>query len=1151
MNRHPAPQPRGFALIATLMIVGVLAILVTAFTIAMRTERSASHNFSERERAQAIANGMLHRIIADQSAPYISGSFLGPYTTDTTTQLPTTTSSSAYLADPTQPGNQQLLTQIFTMPPSPVDKSGNPLISSSNHLLRISGTTDANTPSNWAYNPSYWGYARQNPDNPGFYNFSPLDATGKPIAPAWVNYYDSTGTNKIGEVAYTIWDEAGKIDINTAGPDGTDSTGTNYISGRLNGMAPHDLKYEYIASDPLGLISYLDNQNGRQRSDFALRAIVPPAVTNAPAPNGTGDDRSIFSVEELLNRQVTGSDNLITSVDATRALDVTTFSRDFEVRPEWDGNRAPASAVSYLKSYVNDPTLYTLFAGFSSAGGPSLVSDLVSQSDPTNLLDARTIDADLKTNKLPLTDEWRQVVRLLAILRMALPPGKPFVRTGSAPGGLEDVSVPAAANAWDDQDVYAIALNILEASAPANDQELSAYNTSAAGNSYGDSSLRQAVRLSPYIVETAISATRTGTNTVSVAEYQKVWNPYPIELDGGSGSGSIAYTYGGQWGGSTWPNQAGSAGGIYAPVEGLFNDVDQPADDAGSPTPFTTNPNNRYLTPNSFMLLEHSRTVNLGSNHDLVMLTKPWMYNHNYYGSHSTGNPAPASFAFSVTGGPLTGLPWNTFIPPSGSYISSWIHNGMFYVIPASLLTMAHQGTKNWFSFQIDDPRMGMMARYNPNPPVQNPASVAAAASPTTSPENGPSPNLYTVFGPNLLSTASSSAMNYSPMTYSWQPLPGKQNLYGTHTGYAVPKDNTFATNPNSTVANLLPGCNYNFLAPNDLPKSWAGMTATQKYHAALATFALPGRPFANLGELATVYANRPWTTLSMAQNLPIPTGTNIKNANSSTSLPNAKLALLLDYYTTVGTTTNPAVDVNLNYEPAGPNPPASGSVVTTNTNKRQQSKIWLFESVDGSGNPNGNLRPIRGRINLNTASHEVLMRLLCGQGSLSKTGDPLSSYYLVPSTGNTTTWNKTDALVRTLTPVSLTQEEASSLADAIIKLRPLRKMSDLVLGGSDGMGLNSPTLDPNNTFTKLQTDQQMAFDSVGNYTGFVADAILGRLAQFGTVRAQSYTIDMVARATKTSPGGQTAVTGEVRMLAHVYLDTFSRKAFIQSIEYR
>jgi hypothetical protein len=80
-------------------------------------------------------------------------------------------------------------------------------------------------------------------------------------------------------------------------------------------------------------------------------------------------------------------------------------------------------------------------------------------------------------------------------------------------------------------------------------------------------------------------------------------------------------------------------------------------------------------------------------------------------------------------------------------------------------------------------------------------------------------------------------------------------------------------------------------------------------------------------------------------------------------------------------------------------------------------------------------------------------------------------------------------------------------------------------------------------------------------YPDMLADAVIGRLAQFGTVRQQIYTVDMVARALspeverrrRLDPESNISrvVTGEVRFLARVNFDTFSRKAFIESIEYR
>jgi hypothetical protein len=78
-------------------------------------------------------------------------------------------------------------------------------------------------------------------------------------------------------------------------------------------------------------------------------------------------------------------------------------------------------------------------------------------------------------------------------------------------------------------------------------------------------------------------------------------------------------------------------------------------------------------------------------------------------------------------------------------------------------------------------------------------------------------------------------------------------------------------------------------------------------------------------------------------------------------------------------------------------------------------------------------------------------------------------------------------------------------------------------------------------------------------YPDPVVDAIVGRLAQFGTVRQQIYTVDIVARALNrkleerrlSNPDLPRVVTAEVRFLARIYFDTFSRRGFVESIEYR
>ncbi len=79
-------------------------------------------------------------------------------------------------------------------------------------------------------------------------------------------------------------------------------------------------------------------------------------------------------------------------------------------------------------------------------------------------------------------------------------------------------------------------------------------------------------------------------------------------------------------------------------------------------------------------------------------------------------------------------------------------------------------------------------------------------------------------------------------------------------------------------------------------------------------------------------------------------------------------------------------------------------------------------------------------------------------------------------------------------------------------------------------------------------------------YPQTVISAMIGRLAQFGTVRQQAYTIDMVVRMLnpnvekKQAAGAFTipsVVTSEVRLQARISFDTFTRKAFIESLQYR
>jgi hypothetical protein len=118
---------------------------------------------------------------------------------------------------------------------------------------------------------------------------------------------------------------------------------------------------------------------------------------------------------------------------------------------------------------------------------------------------------------------------------------------------------------------------------------------------------------------------------------------------------------------------------------------------------------------------------------------------------------------------------------------------------------------------------------------------------------------------------------------------------------------------------------------------------------------------------------------------------------------------------------------------------------------------------------------------------------------------------------------------------VRIDEADARAIAAAIVDpgtgIRPLRTLSDLAR--LDTKGVLAPLY--------------------AKYPKQVVDAIVGRLAQFGTIRQQIYTFDILARTLQpeAKKKGKNIVTSEVRLLARVYFDTFSRKAFVESVEYR
>ena len=206
---------RGFALISALAVLTILVILVVAFATTMRTERSASQNFLERERAQAVGQAMLNRIMADHAAPEVSQGGkvkpLSPFEVDEKSKLPTPATETAYIKDPAM--------GVYVIEPMKE-------VSNDNKLIRISMPQQEGSEGEEmrdAYQPEDWAWARQR-EVPELF---PLGTDHAPLAPKWVDYIEERAVGNagnmrpipVGEVAFAIWDESGSIDINLAGRD--------------------------------------------------------------------------------------------------------------------------------------------------------------------------------------------------------------------------------------------------------------------------------------------------------------------------------------------------------------------------------------------------------------------------------------------------------------------------------------------------------------------------------------------------------------------------------------------------------------------------------------------------------------------------------------------------------------------------------------------------------------------------------------------------------------------------------------------------------------------------------------------------------------------------------------------------------------------
>jgi len=1166
---------RGFALIAVLITLALVTILVVGYLSVVRTERSASQNFNDHNSAESIAMGVLNRLMAEHAVPKINGKPLAPFLVDGTsanpTGLPTSDTINNYFGGPgsIQSTARAALAPVYEIVPD------DDTVFENIGLVRVSKPStggSATSGTSLAYNADYWAYDGITSAVLGTQVANPPQPPDN-MVPQWVDYYQNdpaTGQKQAyptAKIAYAIWDEGGKLDINMSGSDTS-----------VNGIAPHNLNLENaLTNSPAQaqqLLDYLNNADSgdgmRERNNFSLRRVATGGT--GALLNDTGDDRWIFSIRELMEKKL---------VDPNKLRQVTAFSRDFDVRPEWDGDRGSLAlrqaegrfskfgAEDFLRSYVNNPDMFDLFFTANSNVDP----DKMVLGTLNNALLLSQLEAVYPGQGAGQQENWMQIMRFLSILRRAMPPGPELVVPSSSSSPSEQLD-NLSLTKWSNSDIWGIALNTLHATAPADDHNLFA---SKGSNGYGDINAREGIRIGPYVTAVSVKIKRVlspATSTPDQAqftatEYITVWNPYPFPLIKNDGSGPIPYragsfvtgfATGNNMGGvpdtnllpggpsfttiperDMWPSQVQYTG-LTHPYPGPTNSgapvLEGQLTDSSRVVPnllpghfgYVVLPS-RNISPKQLQFQTQFGVGTMsGTSPGLVCDERTYVRNTDYYGEWDYDPGTPAGAVEDVYYSVNMMMPYfDTNFP--GFHCWAYIPSSQ---MPKTL------GAVYWYSFQIDDPRMGSCPRY-----------VAQTDFVSSSP------------------TAAPVFQNGSAYSYSWWGYPGQFSIdFNTLKAQVLTEaanQNDFKTGYNGktfTVSGTaVPGYNANFGANWPLaPNSKTGIPSNDQtdFDLMMSTFGLPGRPFLNVGEVGNVFAERPWTTLGFANTInPLLTGTaaiqvmadDYTVSGTDAGNPPQRPAALLDYFTTVGTST---AAVNLNYRAPGPN--TYGPTTTSlpaHVNPRYQEKAWLFDAVTGTNNVStaateqatGNLRPIRGRINLNTASQATLATLLqppyrlpasIGLQDAAKTlGWTVTP---VDTTAQTDLWITIDS--------NLVQQFASMIAKPVSdphSIRPLRNLCDL---------------------SRIYDDSQDAAimqQMYKKYPSSIINAIFGRLAQFGTVRSQIYTVDLVVRALSpqieqkrlTNPSLQSVVKSEVRVQALVYFDTFSRKSYIESIKYQ
>ena len=1130
---------RGFALVSVLALLLLVTILLVAFAVTMRTERSASENFKERDRGEAVAIGLLNRLVASYaSPPDASGNPLSPFKVDyqdsssgvtqaNATALPTLDTVKNFYGTTANPTGAELqrLTRNFSVGPQlPVTQD----MFEQNGLMAVSSPTDGGGSD--AYDAAYWAYDGLTEAVMGSTDAEPG------VVPKWVDYYetDSSGQKMAyptAQIAYAIWDEGGKLDINMAGKDDS-----------VNGIAPHDLKLEKLSTDSQRLLDYLNgNDRERQRNNFSLRRVT----TSTDPKNDKGDDRWLFSVRELVEKRM---------LDASKFRQVTTISRDFDVRPEWDGDRAPRvvrkaegrdgslGSEDFVRTYINNPDLFSLFDSTQSTG-PTLVDNTLNQKR-LRQRGATLVGTSFGAPGSVSEQNWMQIMRMLAILRRSLP--------GSGNAVANQNILPYA---WTNNDIWAIALNIMQAAAPASDHNLFAYEANKyQGAIYNDPNMRQGIRIGPYVTEMAVKIKNLNDTDYQLTEYIEVWNPYPFRLlksdqpgtpdnsdnkliDWRVGSWTTGYP------GTKWPewgvgvfhaslNDQGTQGGTARSTDDSWKNLTSPRV-VLEPGEF------RYvrLGPRAIkkadIAAQNYISGDSNGNKGLAVRLRDYVLNLQYYGvwNYGQGNVQPAGNAEVVYYAANMAMPYHSWDGLQYSTVT--------YIPPGM---MPQKGGVAWYSFQIDDPRMGAYPRV------------------ATDWQNSTGDQKNAAYQYSWRGYVNKHSLDLAQMQKSGIVGEDPKEITPFYNGKSfevtIPSGSGLKT---ATGKKTVAGFNANFGANWPGASTDTGVTKQEDFVKMMSTFALPGRPFLNVGELGNVFANRPWKTLFLGNTIDpldskLTTKPNKYETTTSSSAgtvgdPPPRPSAFLDYFTTVGTPTD---DQDLYFKPPHPElaGPVTGEFSKTDFAERRQNKNWIFESVETTKGTNdvdeqqatGSLRPIRGRINLNTASRETLITLL------------EAPYRMPASIGLAAMGDQ--GLVKSVTRLDASKEQSDyiveindSMAEAVADditsqsqtqaIRPLRNLSDL---------------------SRMFEKSGKVKNLLSRYPLSLWNAILGRLAQFGTVREQSYTVDLVIRTlnaqlAKKNAGaggkGNTAITSEVRLQARISLDTFSRQAFVESLVYK